>query len=135
MIPALIESILRSEFLGLRATVHFGVSGVHSMDGQVAEVLGFVLALPLLKPLTQHFYFQPSHSQPVSPTCSMTLLQELQALLQARSESGGRSEPFKAKVVDPTSQCVEERHRSTADSASNPDSGPTEPDSSSGANG
>ena len=78
MIPVLIETILRSAFVGLT----------------IASIAA--LASLLLASVTKRWHSQSANSSDVLPGYTMTLLQELQAMLQARSGSGIARNPAAA---------------------------------------
>ncbi|HMG86233.1 MAG TPA: hypothetical protein VK574_10830 [Terracidiphilus sp.] len=91
MIPVLTKTVLRSVLVGLAAAVclrAFDIRNMFTQEAGLGLVLTGALAMPLLAPITQRLHFQPASSSIVSSANSMTLLQELQAMLQARSGSG-----------------------------------------------
>jgi beta-lactamase regulating signal transducer with metallopeptidase domain len=90
MIPIFIEAALRSLLLGLAVAVGlriFRVSNVLAQKAAWGLVLVSALAMPLLLPVTAHWNLLPSGVNVVVPARSMTLLQELQARIQAKSGS------------------------------------------------
>ncbi len=91
MIPVLMKAVLRSVFVGLTVGVclsAFGIRNMFTQEAGLGLVLAGALAMPLLLPITQRLHFQPVNSSIVHTANSMTLLQELQAMLEARSGSG-----------------------------------------------
>ena len=90
MIPVLIERDLRSVFVGLADAACTSVSGICNVPAHKAGlvVLAGALTMPLLMLATEHLQLQSAKSDVVFPAFSMTLLQELQAILEARSGPG-----------------------------------------------
>lgn len=90
MIPVLIDAALRSLFVGLIVVVGlraFRIRNVFAQKMALGLVLAGALAMPLLMPITTRLQLLPANTRIVLPAHSMTLLEELQARLQAKSGS------------------------------------------------
>ena len=114
MIPVLIKSVLRSVFVG--SADHFslraaGIGNVFAQKVGLGLVLAGALAIPLLIPLPEPLHLQSANSGIVRPAYSMTLLQELQAMLQARGGSGLLPRPFVAPVPENSPQAEKSSRR------------------------
>jgi beta-lactamase regulating signal transducer with metallopeptidase domain/DUF4097 and DUF4098 domain-containing protein YvlB len=100
MISVLIDAALRSLFVGLIVVVGmraFRIRNVFTQKAAMSLVLVGALSMPLLMQMTDRIGILPTKASIVFPAHSMTLLQELQAKLQARS---GFAPIFKP-VADP----------------------------------
>ena len=90
MISVLIDAALRSLIVGLIVALGmriFGIRNVVVRKTAMGLVLLGALAMPLLMPVAIRFHVIPVNASAVLPTHPMTLLQELQARLQAKSGS------------------------------------------------
>src|SRR5579863_4735561 len=96
MIPAFIEAALRSLLVGLAVAVGLRIFRVRNVLAQKAAwglVLVSALAMPLLLPITTQWHLLPAGINVVLPAHPMTLLEELQARLLAKSGSGSKLAP------------------------------------------
>jgi len=90
MISVLIDAAFRSLFVGLMVAAGmrvFRIRNVFARKAAMGLVLAGALAMPLLLQVTDRFGLLPRNASIVLPAHSMTLLEELQAKLQARSGS------------------------------------------------
>jgi predicted transcriptional regulator len=91
MILVLIEAAFRSLFVGLIVAICLRVFRVRDVFAQKAAlglVLMGALAMPLLMPIAKRVHLLPANASIVLPARPMTLLEELQARIQAKSGSG-----------------------------------------------
>jgi beta-lactamase regulating signal transducer with metallopeptidase domain len=96
MISVFIEAALRSLLVALVVAVGLRILRVRNVLAQKAAwglVLVSALAMPLLLPITAEWHLLPAEVNIVLPAHPMTLLEELQALIQARSGSGNTVAP------------------------------------------
>jgi beta-lactamase regulating signal transducer with metallopeptidase domain len=96
MISVFIEAALRSLLVALVVALGLGILRVRNVLAQKAAwglVLVSALAMPLLLPITAGWHLLPAEVNIVVPAHPMTLLEELQALIQARSESASAGAP------------------------------------------
>jgi beta-lactamase regulating signal transducer with metallopeptidase domain len=103
MIPILIEAAVRSLLVGLVVAVGLRVFRVRNVLAQKAAwglVLITAFAMPVLLPLTARWRLLPKQINLVLPAHPMTLLEELQARIQAKSSSGRQSEPVPVRVSE-----------------------------------
>ena len=125
MISVVIKSVLSAVFVGLIDAVCLRPLAIrHGFPQTVVLglVLGGALAIPLLIPIADHLHFQSANSSIMRPAYSMTLLQELQEMLQARSGSGLQPKPLEAPVQTANPPRAEKPSRPATGSA--PDSEP-----------
>ena len=90
MIPIFIEAALRSLLAGLAVAVGLRIFRVRNVMAQKAAwglVLVSALAMPLLLPVTAQWHLLPAGVNVILPAHPMTLLEELQARIQAKSGS------------------------------------------------
>jgi hypothetical protein len=101
MIFVLIDAALRSLLVGLMVTVVLRVFRIRNVFAQKAA-LGLVLigalAMPLLMPIMDRLQVLPANAGIVLPAFPMTLLEELQARIQAKSSSGTLPHPLAAPI-------------------------------------
>ncbi|HEY2469772.1 MAG TPA: M56 family metallopeptidase [Terracidiphilus sp.] len=96
MIPVVIEAALRSLLVGVIVAIGLRVFRVRNVVAQKAAlglVLVGALTMPFLVPITARLQVLPAKASIVLPARAMTLLEELQARLQAKSGSGGLLKP------------------------------------------
>ena len=96
MISVLIEAALRSLLVALVVAMGLGILRVRNVLARKAAwglVLVSALAMPLLLPITAEWHLGLAELNIVLPAHPMTLLEELQALIQARSGSAGTVAP------------------------------------------
>ena len=96
MIPIFIEAALRSVLVGLAVAAGLRIFRVRNVLAQKAAwglVLVSALAMPLLLPVTARWNLLPAVVSVVLPARPMTLLEELQARIQAKSGSEGKFVP------------------------------------------
>ena len=89
MIPIFIEAALRSLLVGLAVAVGLRIFRVRNVLAQKAAwgmVLASALAMPLLLPVTAQWRLLPATVKIVLPAHPMTLLEELQARIQAKGD-------------------------------------------------
>ncbi len=94
----LVEAALRSVFLALAVWMGLRVLKVRNVLAQKAVwgvVLAGAVAMPLVLPMASHWSVLPANVRVVLPADPETLLEELQARIQAktiaRAEAGGSS--------------------------------------------
>ncbi len=88
MISVLIDAAFRSFLIGVVVAAGlrvFRIRNVFAKKTALGLVLIGALAMPLLMQVTDRFGLKPRNANIILPAHSMTLLQELQAKLQARS--------------------------------------------------
>ena len=98
MIPVLLEAASRSLFVGVMVAIGLRVFRVRNVVAQKAAlglVLVGALAMPFLVPIAERLQIVPANAKIVVPASAMTLLEELQARIQARG-SGGLLKPVAA---------------------------------------
>jgi beta-lactamase regulating signal transducer with metallopeptidase domain len=96
MIPIFIEAAPRSLLVGLTVAVGLRMFRVRNVPAQKAAwslVLVSALAMPLLLPVTAQWNLLPARVNVVLPAHPMTLLEELQARIQAKSGSESKFTP------------------------------------------
>jgi beta-lactamase regulating signal transducer with metallopeptidase domain len=96
MMSALIEAALRSLLVGLVVMSGLRVFRVRNVLGQKAAwglVLLAAFAMPLLSPITARWQVLPPSATLMLPVHPMTLLEELQARIQAKSTSDRKPAP------------------------------------------
>ena len=96
MIPIFIEAAMRSLFVGLAVAAGLRIFRVRNVLAQKAAwglVLISALAMPLLLPVTAQWNLLPRGVNVVLPAVPMTLLEELQARIQAKSGSESKFVP------------------------------------------
>jgi hypothetical protein len=124
MITFLFESTLRSEFLGLTAAGLLGAFGIRNRFEEKTASLGLVQqgapGVPAA-PIKPRMEFQSKSSSHARVAYSMTLLQELQAMLQARSGSRLPPRLFEEPLSKPDSPQAERSNRPASGSVSSPD--------------
>lgn len=95
MIPVLLEAALRSLVVGVIVAVGlraFRIRNVIARKTALGLVLAGALAMPFLVPIAARLQLLPVNTSLVVPGSTMTLLEELQARIQARG-SGGLLKP------------------------------------------
>lgn len=128
MIPVFIEAALRSLVVGLAVAVGlrlFRVSNVPAQKAAWSFVLISALAMPLLLPITAQWDFLPARLNVVLPAHPMTLLEELQARILAKSGSGSQFAPLTAPTAQSDPPSIHESP--TPDQSSPVRSGDTPP--------
>lgn len=103
MIPVFIEAALRSLVFGLAVAAGLRIFRVRNVPAQKAAwglVLVSALAMPLLLPFTAQWNLLPARVNVILPVHPMTLLEELQARIQAKSGSESNLVP----PIEPISQ-------------------------------
>jgi BlaR1 peptidase M56/Putative adhesin len=122
MIPVLIDAAMRSLFVGLIVAVGlraFRIRNVFAQKVALGLVLVGALAMPLLMPIADRLQLLPAKASIVLPAHPMTLLEELQAKLQAKSGSGALPKPVAPPIPTPNSpQQTEKAFGPVLDSAS-----------------
>jgi hypothetical protein len=122
MISILIEAALRALLVGLIVAVGLRVLRVRNVFAQKAAlglVLMGALAMPLLMPIAERFELLPANASIVFPSRPMTLLEELQARILAKSGTAKVSRPLAAPAPTENSPQIE------APSGGTPDISPT----------
>jgi beta-lactamase regulating signal transducer with metallopeptidase domain len=97
MITVLIDAALRSLLVGLIVASGLRVFRVRNAFAQKVAldlVLVGALIMPFLMPITDRLQLLPAHPRIVLPANPMTLLEELQARIQAKSGSGKIPRPI-----------------------------------------
>jgi beta-lactamase regulating signal transducer with metallopeptidase domain len=121
MIPIFIEAALRSLLFGLAVAVGLRMFRVRNVLAQKAAwglVLVSALAMPLLLPVTAQWNLLPARVNVVLPAHPMTLLEELQARIQAKSGPESNFAPLPAPI--PHSDLPRIQEPSTAEQAGAP---------------
>jgi beta-lactamase regulating signal transducer with metallopeptidase domain len=111
MIPIFIEAALRSLLVGLAVAVGLRMFRVRNVLAQKAAwglVLVSALAMPLLLPVTAQWNLLPARVNVVLPAHPMTLLEELQARIQAKSGSESNFAPLPAPIPQNDSPRIQE---------------------------
>ncbi len=101
MIFVLIDAALRSLLVGLIVAVAlraFRIRNVFAQKAALGLVLAGALAMPLLMPIMDRLQVLPANAGIVLPAYPMTLLEELQARIQAKSGSGTLPNPLATPV-------------------------------------
>lgn len=101
MIPVLIDAAMRSLLVGLMVAVGlraFRIRNVFAQKAALGLVLAGALAMPLLMPIAGRVQLLPAKASIVLPAHPMTLLEELQARIQAKSGSGTLPKPVATPV-------------------------------------
>ncbi len=135
MIHILIDAAMRSLFVGLIVAVGlraFRIRNVFAQKVAWGLVLVGALAMPLLMPIAGRLQLLPANASIVLPAHPMTLLEELQARLQAKSGSGALPKPVVPPIPAPHSSG--KASAPTLDSASVPrakEPGPSSPQAAS----
>jgi beta-lactamase regulating signal transducer with metallopeptidase domain len=96
MIPMFIEAAVRSLLLGSAVAVGLRIFRVRNVLAQKAAwklVLVSALAMPLLLPITAQWHLLPAGVNIIVPAAPMTLLDELQSRILAKSRSGSKIAP------------------------------------------
>ena len=133
MIHVLVDAAMRSLFVGLIVEVGlraFRIRNVFAQKAALGLVLLGALAMPLLLPIADRLQLLPANASIVLPAHPMTLLEELQARLQARSGSGTQHKPVAPPISAPDSPQSEKASGPTLDSTSAPNGkepGPSSP--------
>src|SRR5689334_6210034 len=102
MITVLIDAALRSLLVGLIVSVGlraFRVRDAFAQKVALDLVLVGALAMPLMMPILNRLQLLPAHTRIVLPAHPMTLLEELQARIQAKSGSSKVSGPIAAGPI------------------------------------
>ncbi len=123
MIPILIDAAMRSLFVGLVVAVGlraFRIRNVFAQKTALGLVLVGALAMPFLMPIADRFQLLPATASIMLPAHSMTLLEELQARLQAKSGSGALPKPAASPIPAPDLPQAERASGKPLDSASVP---------------
>lgn len=97
MIPVLIDAALRSLFVGLVVVCGmraFRIRNVLAQKTALGLVLVSALAMPLVIPIAQRLQVLPAKASIVLPAHPMTLLEELQTRIQAKSGSSSIPKPI-----------------------------------------
>jgi beta-lactamase regulating signal transducer with metallopeptidase domain len=111
MISLFIEATLRSLLVALAVAVGLRMLRVRNVPAQKAAwglVLVSALAMPLLLPITAKWHLLPAEVNIVLPAHPMTLLEELQAHIQAKSGSGNTPAPRTALTSPSNPQRIQE---------------------------
>jgi BlaR1 peptidase M56/Toastrack DUF4097 len=102
MIPVLIDAALRSLFVGLIVAVGlraFRIRNVIAKKAALGLVLVCALTMPLVMPIAERLQVLPAKASIVLPAHPMTLLEELQSRIQAKSGSAKISKPVASKPL------------------------------------
>jgi hypothetical protein len=129
MISLFVEATLRSLLVALAVAVGLRMLRVRNVPAQKAAwglVLVSALAMPLVLPITAQWHLLPAEVNITLPAHPMTLLEELQAHIQAKSGSGGTSAPRTA-LTSPS-----DPHGNEESPTSEQAAGPRREDASSG---
>ena len=111
MISLFIEATLRSLLVALAVAVGLRMLRVRNVPAQKAAwglVLVSALAMPLLLPISAQWQLLPAEFNIILPAHPMTLLEELQAHIQAKTGSGDTSEPRIALTSPSAPQRIQE---------------------------
>jgi beta-lactamase regulating signal transducer with metallopeptidase domain len=130
MISLLIEAALRSLLFGLVVAIGLRAFRVRNVVAQKAAwtfVLVAAFAMPLLRPVTARWRLLPAGANILLPAHPMTLLEELQAKIQAHSGSGSKSGHMDAGIPQEGSPWAEQPSASVSGPAQNPHARETQP--------
>jgi beta-lactamase regulating signal transducer with metallopeptidase domain len=111
MISLFFEATLRSLLVALAVAVGLRMLRVRNVPAQKAAwglVLVTALAMPLLLPITAQWHLLPAEVNIVLPAHPMTLLEELQAHIQAKSGSDNTPAPRNALISPSDPQRIQE---------------------------
>ena len=103
----LVEAALRSVFLALAVWMGLGVLKVRNVMAQKAAwglVLAGAVAMPLVLPMTSHWSVLPANVRVVLPADPETMLEELQARIQAKTAPEQKPEAVTAVAGEGASQ-------------------------------
>jgi beta-lactamase regulating signal transducer with metallopeptidase domain len=101
MMFVLIDAALRSLFVGLMVAAGlraFRIRNIFVQKTALGLVLAAAMAMPLLKPMVERLDLLPASAAIVLPSHPMTLLEELQARIQAKAGSSARLNPLATPV-------------------------------------
>ncbi len=107
----LVEAAFRSVFLALAVWMGLGVLKVRNVLAQKAAwglVLAGAVAMPLVLPMAAHWSVLPANVRVVLPADPQTLLEELQARIQART-SPEQNQAAEATTAAQSAPLVEEQ--------------------------
>jgi beta-lactamase regulating signal transducer with metallopeptidase domain len=130
MISLLIEAALRSLLFGLVVAIGLRAFRIRNVVAQKAAwtfVLVAAFAMPLLRPITARWHLLPTGANILLPPHPMTLLEELQAKIQAHSGSGSKPGPIAAGIPQGRSPWAEKPSVSVSGPAQNPHARETQP--------
>jgi beta-lactamase regulating signal transducer with metallopeptidase domain len=130
MISLLIEATLRSLLFGLVVAIGLHAFRVRNVVAQKSAwifVLVAAFAMPLLRPITARWQVLPAGANIMLPAHPMTLLEELQAKIQAHGGSGSRSGPIAEEIPQVGSPWAEKPSVSVSGPAQNPHAKETQP--------
>lgn len=131
MISNLIEAALRSLLVGLVVAIGLRVFRVRNVVAQKAAwtfVLVAALAMPLLRPITARWHILPAGPNILLPAHPMTLLEELQAKIQAHAPSSPKAASLSAGIPQGNSPWAEKPSVSLSRPAQGPHAKETQPD-------
>ena len=130
MISLLIEAALRSLLFGLVVGIGLRAFRIRNVVAQKAAwtfVLVAAFAMPLLRPITARWHLLPTGANILLPPHPMTLLEELQAKIQAHGDSGSKPGPVAARIPQGGSLWAEKPSVSVSGPAQNPHARETQP--------
>jgi beta-lactamase regulating signal transducer with metallopeptidase domain len=130
MIPVLIDAALRSLFVGLIVACGmraFRIRNVFAQKAALGLVLVSALAMPLVIPIAQRLQVLPAKASIVLPAHPMTLLEELQTRIQAKSGSAKIARPVASNpLTGPIAAASPQPEKSSAPAADNGSAPPTQ---------
>jgi beta-lactamase regulating signal transducer with metallopeptidase domain len=137
--PVLAEAALRSILLALAVWISLRIFRVHNVPAQKAAwglVLASALLMPLVLPMVSHWSVLPANVRIVLPAGTHTLLEELQARIQAQKTPGLKPSVVAAPAGNTPSQGEQAEPSSISETAAASASAPVgpiqvEPDASS----
>ncbi len=121
MIALLIEAAARSLLVALLVLAGlwtFRVGNVRAQKAAWGLVLAAAILMPLLLPVVARWSFLPANAGVVLPADPQTLLEELQARIQAKSSAARKPSLIAAQAPQPRSPQVEESAAPEPDRAS-----------------
>lgn len=111
MIPTLLlEAAVRSVLLALAVWIGLRMLGVRNVPAQKAAwglVLAGALVMPMVLPMAAHWTVLPANLRVVLPADPQTLLEELQARIQAKTSPEQESAAIPAKPAESSSKVEE----------------------------
>jgi len=123
MIHVLIDAAMRSLFVGLIVAVGlraFRIRNVFAQKASLGLVLVGALTMPLLMPIADRLQLLPANASIVLPAYPLTLVEELQTRLQAKSGSSTLPKPDVSPIATPNSPQSEKASGPALNSTSPP---------------
>ena len=129
----LVEAALRSALLALAVWIGLrmlGVRNVLAQKGAWGLVLAGALVMPIVLPMAAHWSVLPANVRVVLPADPETLLEELQARIQAKTSPQQKASPVVATSGEGATQVEQQAGPSVSDPVANRDASVAKPESS-----